>query len=126
MLFDTSAWIEFFKGTENSTRVANVLKTEENFTSIVTIAELVIWCLRNNLQDKINTYISNVKQSSQVLELNEAIVFAAGKLNYERKKIIKDWGMLDSFIVSTGLFYNLKILTKDSQFKDLENVELLE
>ena len=125
MLFDTSSWIELFQGTDKSGKVENILKTEENFTSIVTLAEIVNWCLKNKLDNKIKDYIEGVKKGSEILDLNENIVIAAGKLNYERKRFSKNWGMMDSLIVSTSLFYNLKVLTKDSQFKDLENVELL-
>lgn len=32
--------------------------------------------------------------------------------------------MIDSFILATSLIYGLKILTKDSQFKNIPNVEL--
>ncbi|MBI4009760.1 MAG: PIN domain-containing protein [Candidatus Aenigmarchaeota archaeon] len=125
MLLDTSAWIEFFQGTEKSKKVENVLKTEENFTSIVTFAEIVNWCLKNNIQDKIKGYIEGIKNGSTILELNEPIAIIAGKLNYERKKIVKNWGMIDSIILATAQIYNLKVLTKDSQFKDLSNVEIL-
>ena len=125
MLFDTSAWIEFFQGTEKSKKVENALKTEENFTSIVTFAEIVNWCLKNNVQDKIRSYIEGINSGSAILELNEPIALVAGKLNYERKKIIKNWGMIDSIILATSQVYNLKILTKDSQFKDLLNAEIL-
>jgi len=125
MLLDTSAWIEFFQGTEKSKKVENALKTEENFTSIVTFAEIVNWCLKNNVQDKIRSYIEGINSGSAILELNEPIALVAGKLNYERKKIIKNWGMIDSIILATSQVYNLKILTKDSQFKDLLNAEIL-
>ncbi len=125
MLFDTSAWIEFFQGTEKGKGVGNILNTEENFTSIVTFPEIVNWCLKNNIQDKIKIYIEGIKNGSTVLELNEPIAIVAGKLNYERKKVVKNWGMIDSIILATAQIYNLKGLTKDSQFKDLSNVEIL-
>ena len=125
MLLDTSAWIEFFQGTEKGKKVGNILRTEENFTSIVTFAEIVNWCLKNNIQDKIKEYIAGIKNGSTILELNEPIAIVAGKLNYERKKIVKNWGMMDSVILSTAQIYNLKVLTKDSQFKDLLSVEIL-
>ena len=57
--------------------------------------------------------------------MDEEIIVSAGKLNYERKKIVKNWGMLDSFILATAQVYDLKILTKDSHFKDLPNIQLL-
>jgi predicted nucleic acid-binding protein len=125
MLLDTSVWIEFFQGAEKSKRVEDILKTEENFTSIITFAEVVNWCLKNNIQDKIKDYIEGIKNGSTILGLNEPIVILAGKINYERKRIEKDWGMMDSIILATAQIYNLKVLTKDSQFKDLPNVEIL-
>ena len=125
MLLDTSAWIELFQETDRTAIVKNVLETEENFTSAITFAEIVNWCLRNKKEDKITAYLEGIRNGSTILDLNEAIIISAGKLNYERKKIVKNRGMADSLILSTSLFYNLKILTKDNHFKDLENVEML-
>ena len=125
MLFDTSAWIEFFQGTDKAEKVKEKLTTEENFTSIVTFAELINWCLKNNLESKIKEYIQGIKIGSTILDLDETIVVAAGKINYERKKAVKNWGMLDSFILSTALVYDLKVLTKDTQFEDVPNVEII-
>jgi predicted nucleic acid-binding protein len=125
MLFDTSAWIEFFQGTNQGKKVRWSLKTEENFTSIITFAEVINWCLRNNLENKIDSYVNGIKKVSGVLDLDENIITLAGRLNFERKKMVRNWGMMDSFILATSLLFNLKILTKDLQFKDLKNVEIL-
>ena len=75
--------------------------------------------------DKIDFCVQTVKNGSQVLGINEQISVAAGKMNYERKKAGKKWGMIDSIIASTAQTYGLKVLTKDSHFKDLENAEML-
>ena len=125
MLLDTSAWIEFFQDTDKRPIVQTILKNEENFTSEITFAEIVNWCFKNKVESKIQGYVEGIKKGSKILMLNESIIIYAGKLNYERKKLIKNWGMLDSLILATALLYDLKILTKDSHFKDLENVEVL-
>ncbi len=125
MLFDTSSWVEFFQGTEKSETVKNILEKEENFTSIVTLAEITNWCVKNKQEAKIKDYVNGIKKGSAITDLNEEISILAGKLNYERKKIENNWGMLDSFILATAQIYNLKILTKDKHFKDLPNVEML-
>jgi len=65
------------------------------------------------------------QSSSDVLDLDEEIAILAGKINFENKKKIKNWGMLDSFIYSTARLYGLKTLTGDKHFKDLEEVEML-
>jgi len=125
MLFDTSAWIEFFQGTEKGKKVREILDLEENFTSIVTFAEITFWCLKNNQENKIMPYLEGIKKGSKVIDLEEIIVINAGKLNYERKKVVKNWGLMDSFLLSTALLFGLKILTKDSHFRNLPNTEML-
>ena len=125
MLLDTSAWIELFHDTDKRPIVQDILKNEENFTSEITFAEIVNWCFKNKVESKIQAYVEGIKKGSKILMLNESIIIYAGKLNYERKKLIKNWGMIDSLILATALLYDLKILTKDSHFKDLENVEVL-
>jgi predicted nucleic acid-binding protein len=57
--------------------------------------------------------------------LDQKICILAGKLSFQRKRLIKGWGMIDSLILATALVSNLKILTGEKHFKDLPNVEML-
>ncbi|MBI2659700.1 PIN domain-containing protein [Candidatus Woesearchaeota archaeon] len=123
MLLDTSAWVEFFIKSEKGEIVKRYLKTEECQTSIATLAEISNWAMKENLNGKELTDF--VIMSTRLLHLNPEISFLAGELNFKRKKIVRNWGMIDSMILATGFIYGLKILTKDSHFKDLENVEIL-
>ena len=123
ILLDSSAWVEFFIKSEKGEVVKNILKTKECYTSIVTLAEISNWAMRENLNGK--ELVQFIINSSKVLNLNFQISFLAGELNFKRKKTVKNWGMIDSIILATSLFYDLKILTKDSHFKGLENVEIL-
>jgi predicted nucleic acid-binding protein len=125
MLLDTSAWIEFFMDTEKRGAVFNVLKTRECFTSILTLAEISNWCWKNNLSGQIEPYVDGIKTNSRVLGVDEEILVNAGKLNYERKKIVNGWGLADSVLLSTAQVYGLEILTKDFDFKGLPGVEIL-
>lgn len=123
MLLDTSAWIEFFDGTKQGAIVKEILEKDICYTSIVSIAEIARWSYKEeqNLEFLINT----VEESSLVIDLNKDIAMLAGKLNFERKKVNKKWGMIDSFILATGLHYNLNILSKDPDFSDLQNAKIL-
>jgi len=49
MLLDTSAWIELFQGTEKGKAVGEITNGKILYVSILTIAELKLWALRNNL-----------------------------------------------------------------------------
>ena len=124
MLLDTSAWVEFLLGTEKGTKVKEILTKEELFASIATLPELVQWCLRYNLAT-IAESLKAIKQNSQILALTEEIGLRAGKLNYERKKAGRKWGMIDSIIVATAQTYGLKVLTKDNAFRDLPEAQML-
>lgn len=123
MLLDTSAWIEYFLATEKGDNVKEILKNEDAFTSVITTGELVNWRLKNNLPYE--KYLKEIKLYSRMIELNEKIAILAGQLNFERKKLIKNWGMADSIVLSTSIIYDLRIITKDSHFKNLPNVLLI-
>ena len=123
VILDSSAWVEFFIKSEKGLLVKNTIKNKEGYTSIVTIAEISNYAMKENLDGK--ELAKFITGSTKILDLNLQICFLAGELNYKRKKIVKNWGMIDSIILATALFYDLKILTKDSHFKDLENVEIL-
>lgn len=118
LLIDTSAWIEFFIKSEKGERVKSHLKTKSCYTSIVSVAEISNWAARQNLNGK--DLVRYVTELTQMCDLNLKIAFLAGELNFNRKKIEKNWGMIDSIILATAEIYNLKILTKDSP-----NAELL-
>ena len=106
-----------------SKKVERVIGGSECFTSIVSIAEIVEWCLRNNrdYEDR----IERIKALSKILNLNNEITKLAGKINFKHKKIIKDWGMMDSLIYATAKLYGLKVLTGDEHFRNLENAVML-
>ena len=123
MLIDSYAWIEFFLGTEKGEKVKEILEKGVNYTSIVSIAEITEWSLKNKLETK--HFINIIKKISEVINLNEEVVGLAGKINFDHKKTIKGWGMLDSLIYATALLYNLKILTGDKHFENLNNVEMI-
>ncbi|MBI4895524.1 MAG: PIN domain-containing protein [Candidatus Aenigmarchaeota archaeon] len=123
MLLDTSAWIELFIKSKLGKKVAKIIENGQYYTSLVTIAEISNWTKKQGLDE--SEYIFYITKLTQVLDLSTEIAKTAGKLKYERNKTIKKFGMIDAIILATSIEYNLKILTKDSDFKGLENVELL-
>lgn len=125
MILDSSAWVEFFQNTKHAQTVVSAIKDNKSFTSIMTLAEISNWCCKNNHEEAMPKIIESVKNSTKLLDVSENILITAGKLNYERKKSGKKWGMIDSIIVATALTYGLKILTKDYAFRDLPDAEVL-
>lgn len=49
LMLDTSAWIEFFIKSDKGERVEKYLQEGNCYTSIVTIAEISNWAVKQNL-----------------------------------------------------------------------------
>lgn len=123
MLIDTSAWVEFLLGSRKGNRVRETINSEACYSSIVTIAELSNWAQRENQETE--RIIDAVKELSAVIGLDEDIAVLAGKLNFNRKKENRKWGMMDSMILATAEMYDMEILTCDDDFSDVSKVTVL-
>jgi len=122
-LLDTSAWIEFFTKGQEWERIGGYLKTGNCYTSVITICEIANWAFRQNLNSQ--QFMQHVLEITRILNLTTKIAFFAGELNFRRKFLQRNWGMVDSIILATAQNYDMKILTKDSHFKDLPDVEMI-
>lgn len=123
MLLDTSAWIELFIESPKGSGVKSMVENKESYFSIVSVPEIVVWSFRNNKNPYF--FLDRMKKASDIISINEAISILAGELNYKMKKSVKDFGMIDSIILATSRIYDLKIVTTDPHFKDLDNVIML-
>lgn len=123
MIVDSYAWIELINGTEKGEKVKNYLKNVVCYTAITSLSEIVDSCLKSGKDPYFP--ILTIFSTSKTLFLDKQIALTAGRVNFERKKKIKGWGMMDSFILAFSLNKKVKILTGDKHFSDLQNVEML-
>ncbi len=123
MLLDTSAWIELFIRSNKGKKMGYIVGNEKCYTSIVSLAEISNWALKQNLDPSGLKEI--VTGLAEILDIDIDLAILAGELNYKMKKTVKDFGMIDSIILATARVYDMKIVTTDRHFKDLENVIML-
>ena len=125
MLLDTSAWIEYFKGTGKGGKIKGFLTERKTalYTCPITIAEISVWCYKNG--EDPHLFLGKIKNLSALLELSEPILAASGKIYFEWRKTNDKIGLIDSIIYSTAVFHGLTLLTTDSDFKGLSNIALL-
>ncbi|HUC38967.1 MAG TPA: PIN domain-containing protein [Candidatus Acidoferrum sp.] len=123
MLLDTSAWVELLTKAERWEKVDSVLDSEHCQTSMASLAEVYETMYKKGYDPK--EAVEKVMEASEVVDLSAEISMLAGQLNIKRKMKNRDWGMMDSFVLATAMLNDSKILTKDTDFKGLENVELL-
>lgn len=59
---------------------------------------------------------------SKIVDVSTEIALEAGKINFENKRKIKNWGMADSIILATAKNLNAKVVTGDNHFRNLDVV----
>jgi len=124
MLVDTSAWVEYFKGTAKGEKVKYLMKTKEQlFTNPLTIAELTQWADKNALDAK--SMLAFVYENSELLELSTNILEIAGKRYNVLRLVKKKIGMIDVIIYISAVTYSFSLLTGDTDFAGLPYVEML-
>ena len=124
MLLDTSAWIEYFKGTEKGETVLKLITRESTiYTCPLTFAELTFWCHKN--KQKPEPVIEKINQLSKTLDLTEEILVKSGEIYYWERQHNDKISMIDCIIYTCAKTHNLKLLTKDRDFESLSDVEML-
>lgn len=122
MLLDTYAWIEYFKATEKGEKVKKLIENSNCFTSAISLAEISYFAQIQNL-DK-DEALTTVKQLSTIIDLEHQALESAGAIKAEKRKTVKDIGLIDSIIIAVSRTYQLPIVTGDSHFKG-ENLILI-
>jgi len=119
-IVDSYAWIEYFQGSEKGAIVKGFIEKKNCATSALTIAEISEKYHREGLSFEED--FSFIMSSSKIIAIDADIAMLAGKVNYENKKKIKDWGMADSIILATARMHNAKVITGDAHFKEFSPV----
>lgn len=124
-VIDTYAWVEYFIGSEKGEKVKSFVESSENeiFTSILTIAEITSITKREN-RDTEKIY-SKITGLSNIYNLDKGFSKEAGLLHAEIRKKIKDFGLIDAFILLTARKLNAKIITGDEHFKGFKEAILV-
>jgi len=119
-IIDAYAWIEYLAGSKAGEKVKSILEEEGNevFTCAVTIAEVVSKIAREgfNFEVAYNILVSN----SQIINVDADLSRKAGIIHSEMRKIKKDFGLADAYVLAAARKMKLKILTGDPHFKDLK------
>ena len=122
MLLDTYAWIEYWKGTPKGKKVEGFLVESQCYTSSLSLAELSEWVEKENRGRE--EIFETVKGDSIVLVASDSILEQAGILKVQKRKTVKDMGMVDCIILATARAYGLPIVTGDRHFAQ-ENAVML-
>lgn len=111
IVFDTYAWIEFFKGTEKGKIVRNYLEKEEVLTPSIVLLELSYKADKENWNFK--DIFNFIKTNSRIVGIDIEFILSFGSFYNIIKKKIKKIGITDIIIMHSGNATNARILTGD-------------
>ena len=121
-IIDTHSWIEYFIGSKYGSILKKIIDNKNNkfITMECSLAELWGYCSKNNV---VFSRIYNiVKKNSFVLPVLAYHWIEAAKIRFETRKKVRDFGLIDSILVSKQNELKCMIVSGDSHFKTLKNV----
>jgi|SRR3989344_2880695 len=121
-VIDSYAWVEYFRGSEEGKIARKYIEKKTGATSSITLAELSEKYKRESkdfLQD-----FRFILATTKIINLNAEIAIEAGRINFENKKKIKNWGMSDAIILATAQLFNAKVVTGDEHFRHFNSIML--
>ncbi len=117
IIFDTYAWIEYFKGSQKGRTVEKYLNGEVATPSIVLVE---LSCKSAREKWDFEKYLEFIKSKSAIIGMNEETIIKCGKIYAEEKKKKPGFSIADAIILATAIKSNAKVLTGDEHFRDLK------
>ncbi len=126
-VIDSYAWLEYFMGTEKGAKAKALIDSREHekLTPSICIAEVYAKALKLEGEAGAEEKRAFMKASSAFIALNESIAVQAAKLDVSLKRSVEGWGLADSIVLATAKFTGSKVLTGDTHFEALEDVQLI-
>ena len=122
-IIDTYAWIEYFRGTETGDRIQSKIDIGGNITPTIVLGELKKKYVEEDIEG-FDEDLRFIKSKSEILPLDEQTAINAGEI---RSTIgISGIGIVDCILIALSRQLNVKVLTGDSHFQNLDEAEFIE
>jgi|ETNmetMinimDraft_15_1059895.scaffolds.fasta_scaffold03933_6 predicted nucleic acid-binding protein len=119
-VFDSYAWIEYFRGSPKGEKVRNYVENEKGVTPMIVIAELSAKYNAENW-DFWEDDLHFIMSKSYIYNLNIDIAERAGKTQKIMRSKRRNFGLADAIILETGKAVSAPVITGDPHFKGLDN-----
>jgi len=125
-LIDSSAWIDYFLANPDGEKVKELIEDRASacFTSALSVAEVTIKLKKIDLD--YDAASSAIKSISTILSIDETTAFDAALLYVEKRKKMKDIGIVDVILMVQSMDGGLTIVTRDrGHFSQEKNVIII-
>ena len=122
VLIDSWAWIEYWKGGKLAEEAASYIDgEEESVVSTINLAEVHLWVARSYDDAVAGEKVATMEKRCHVIPVERDIAVEAAKIKRSEKL-----GLADSLILATARQAGGRVVTGDSDMKDLRDVIFLE
>ena len=124
VVFDAYAWCEYaMDGPYADTVIETLRSAYQALTPASALAEIREALLRYRVEPGvIKDIMGFIRSKSRVVSIDADVAEKAGEANFQMKRQVKGWGMLDSFVYAVAVLSQGQVLTGDAHFRDLPNV----
>jgi len=121
-IIDTHPWIEYFLGTKIGLNLKKLFENQNNkfITLECCLAELRGYCLKNKYH--FDQILNIVKRNSFIFPVMANHWIEAGKIRFELRKKIKNFGLIDAILLSKQKELDCKLVSGDYHFKNMKNI----
>jgi predicted nucleic acid-binding protein len=125
MFLDTTVIVDILRGEQKVIDyIEKISKNEPLFFSLISIGELADWARSNNLNTR--KVISDVKSIASMMSISDEICIDGSKLKKKQRDAgKKKFSLIDGLIAASAMRSDQKLLTRDSDFEGLKNVNLI-
>jgi predicted nucleic acid-binding protein len=119
IVFDSSAWLEYFSGSNKGKVVRDIIESQEEIlTPSVCISEIKRKYLREEKEYK--SRVKFITDRSKIIKIDLNIASIAADISYKEKLY-----MVDALVYACAVFVKSSFLTGDHHFEKLKNIKLL-
>ncbi|MBI4918954.1 PIN domain-containing protein [archaeon] len=123
LVIDSSAWIEYLKGSKSADKLNEYFETGELFTTSVCVSEIIAKVLREGLSS--NIALQAIRSMSSIISVDAEIGIDAGKIYFELRKTKPKIALSDAITISAAKKLSAKIITFNRDFDGLSQAMVL-
>ena len=119
VIFDSSAWIEYFAGSKKGKKVKEFLDKNEN---VLTLSVCLMEIKNKYIGEghEFENQINFICSVSSIIDINKEIALKGAEIKQKYKLYT-----VDALIYAAAQLQKATLLTGDHHFKDLKNVKML-
>jgi predicted nucleic acid-binding protein len=127
-VYDTYAWVEYFRGSGKGTVVKELLDTQEGYTPSIVLAELARKYRREGFSvDDILKRLLFIESKTEIITIDIDVSLRASEvylelLNISKRLKLRTPSLADAIVYSIALLKHDNLVTGDKLFKNIDNV----